>query len=118
MKITFIGTSHGKPEKNRFCSCTVITVGGKHYVIDAGAPIMDLFQRYELAFEDIAGIFITHSHIDHVAGLAAFTVAMNSPLRFFDIAIPALIPDTERYENMFRFIYGAPEFKGRISYQT
>ena len=80
MKITFIGTSHGKPEKNRFCSCTVITVGGKHYVIDAGAPIMDLFQRYELAFEDIAGIFITHSHIDHVAGLAAFTVAMNSPL--------------------------------------
>ena len=118
MKITFLGTSHGKPEKNRFCTSTVITVAGKHYIIDAGAPIMDLLQRYEFAFEDIAGIFITHTHLDHIAGLPLFTQAMNSPLRYFDISIPAFIPEAERCHEMFRFIYGAPEFKGRVHYQV
>ena len=62
MKITFVGTSHGIAEKDRYCSCTVVTVKGKHYVIDAGAPIYDLLQRYGFRFEDVAGIFITHTH--------------------------------------------------------
>lgn len=69
MQLLFLGTSHGKQEKDRYHTCTVLTANGKHYVIDAGAPVFDLFERNDLRFGDIAGIFITHSHIDHIAGL-------------------------------------------------
>ncbi len=55
MKITFLGTSHGFCEKNQFCSSAVVTVGGRHYIIDAGAPITGLLKTYGMAYTDIAG---------------------------------------------------------------
>ena len=39
MKITFLGTSHGVPAADRYCSCTMLEVNGAHYFIDAGAPL-------------------------------------------------------------------------------
>lgn len=72
MKITFLGTSHGVPEVNRFCTSVLLESGGKHYLIDAGAPISDLLIRNKVAFKDISAIFITHLHGDHVDGLVQF----------------------------------------------
>lgn len=117
MKLTFLGTSHGKQEKDRFHTCTVLTVNGKHYVIDAGAPVFDLFLRNDLEFTDIRGIFITHSHIDHIAGLPALTASLNSKLRFHDVAFPVLVPELEPYHAMFEFMCGSRELVGRLSYQ-
>lgn len=117
MTLTFLGTSHGKPEKDRFHTCTVLTVNGKHYVIDAGAPVYDLFERNGLQFADIRGVFITHSHIDHIAGLPVLTTALNSKLRYHDVAFPVLVPDIERYHAMFEFARGSRELVGRLSYQ-
>ena len=117
MKLTFLGTSHGKPEKNRYHTSTLLTVGGKHYLVDAGAPVFDLFERNGLRFADIAGIFITHSHIDHIAALPVLTSSLNSKNRFHDIAFPVLVPDLERYHAMFEFWCGSRELVGRLSYQ-
>ena len=117
MKLTFLGTSHGKAEKDRFCSSTVVTVNGKHYIIDAGAPIFDLFQRYDLAFEDVAGVFITHNHIDHIAGLPLFTASLNSPRRFYDISFNVYVPAIEPFHAMFELVRGSREIVGRIGYQ-
>ncbi len=117
MKITFLGTSHGKPEKNRYHSSTLLTVDGKHYLIDAGAPVFDLFERNDLRFSDIKGIFITHSHIDHIAGLPVLTSSLNSPLRFFDVGFPVLVPELDTYHAMFEFFRGSRELQGRLSYQ-
>ena len=103
MKVTFIGTSHGIAEKDRFCSCTVVTVNGKHYVIDAGAPIYDLLQRYDFRFEDVAGIFITHSHSDHMIGLVALYDALNTFNEFSHIKINAFTPDIEKYNKIKEF---------------
>lgn len=116
MKLTFLGTSHGKPEKNRYCTSTVLTVNGKHYVIDAGAPIVDLFQRYDLAFEDIAALCITHDHIDHIAGLPLLTATLNSAKRFFDVDFPVLVPDIAPFPAMFEFVRGKRELYGRLHY--
>lgn len=117
MQLLFLGTSHGKQEKDRYHTCTVLTVNGKHYVIDAGAPVFDLFERNDLRFGDIAGIFITHSHIDHIAGLPALTASLNSNLRFHEVAFPVLVPDIERYHAMFEFVRGSRELVGRLSYK-
>lgn len=72
MKVTFAGTSHGIPEKDRFCSSTFIEINGSVYIIDAGAPISQLLLRYGLRHEDVRGIFVTHAHGDHFEGLPEF----------------------------------------------
>ncbi len=77
MKITFLGASHGLPEANRRCSCTMIEVSGRYYFIDMGImAIGDLVQR-GIRVDDVQGIFITHMHGDHNNGLLHFVDLIN-----------------------------------------
>lgn len=69
MKITFIGTSHGVPAADRFCSGYMIESGTNVYLIDAGAPVADLVLRYGREITDVRAIFTTHVHGDHTAGI-------------------------------------------------
>lgn len=77
MKIRFLGTSHGLPEMNRFCSSTMIEVNNAVYVIDAGGPLLDMLMRAGKTPVDVRGIFITHNHADHMAGLYGFLDTVN-----------------------------------------
>lgn len=72
MKIKFLGTSHGVPERDRRCTSVLFEAGGKHYLIDAGAPIADELTRAGIAFADVTAIFLTHLHGDHINGLVHF----------------------------------------------
>lgn len=72
MRVHFIGTSHGVPEKDRYCSCAVITVNNKHYIIDAGVSLMSAILHNNMEPEDVGAVFITHMHGDHASGLAEF----------------------------------------------
>ena len=56
MKITFFGTSHGVPEKNRFCTCIMLESGGSIYFIDAGAPMVDLMLSKGKSVNDIKAL--------------------------------------------------------------
>lgn len=118
MKITFLGTSHGIAEKQRFCTSVVVTVGHRHYIIDAGAPLMTLLKNHDMAYEDVQGIFITHTHEDHFMGLVEFTFQMNAFSHFEHIRIPVFVPDAEKYQAMFQFLFGKSEFAGRLAYQV
>ena len=73
MKITFLGTSHGVPESDRYCSCTCVSTSAGKYLIDAGGPVTDMLIRQHIAPAEIKAIFVTHMHGDHVNGLPAFT---------------------------------------------
>lgn len=77
MKIKFLGTGHGIPAADRYCSCTMIEVNGAIYVIDAGAPLLDVLLRAGENPEAVKGIFITHSHADHIAGLYGYLSTIN-----------------------------------------
>ena len=118
MKITFLGTSHGITEKNQFCSSALISVGGKHYLVDAGAPVLTLLKNHDIPLEDVAGVFITHSHHDHFMGLAVLTQQVNEFSQFKDVAFPVYVPDEEDYHRMFAFIFGDPTFHGRLDYRN
>ena len=69
MKITFLGTSHGAPCAERYCSSTMVEVNGALYLIDAGAPITDAVLRRGKHPDQIRAIFTTHAHGDHVFGI-------------------------------------------------
>lgn len=42
MRITFLGTSHGITERDRFTSSTLISIGEKNYLIQ-----MESFKQFE-----------------------------------------------------------------------
>ena len=69
MQITFLGASHGVPEANRRCSCTLIETNGRYYFIDMGVNAIDALRTRGIEVEDVKGIFITHMHGDHTNGL-------------------------------------------------
>ena len=69
MKITFLGTSHGVPGVDRFCSCYMVESNGKIYLVDAGAPAAELMLRYGRDINDFRALFTTHVHSDHTAGM-------------------------------------------------
>lgn len=116
MKITFLGTSHGITEKNQFCSSALISTGGKHYLVDAGAPVLTLLKNHDVPLADVAGVFITHSHHDHYLGLVTLTQQINEFHQFSDVSFPVYVPDAEDYHGMFQFIFGSPDFRGRLEY--
>lgn len=113
MKITFLGTSHGIPEKDRFCSSILVSVDDNHYIIDAGAPIATLVKNHGVDPNDIKGIFITHSHGDHVHGLPQFTAMINVFADYEKARIPVFVPDEQKYREMFDFVFGKTDIYWR-----
>ena len=71
MKIIFLGTSHGVPAADRYCSSTMLEVNGVHYFIDAGAPLIDILLRRGVDLNTVRAIFTTHIHGDHTNGIPA-----------------------------------------------
>lgn len=77
MKITFIGTSHGVPAPDRYCSAIMIEVASSIYFIDAGAPIIDELLRRGKDVNKVKAIFTTHAHGDHVNGILSYADLTN-----------------------------------------
>lgn len=69
MKLTFLGTSAGIPDPDRNCSCAMLEVDERVYLIDAGAPVLNCLRQHEMTPLSIHAIFTTHAHSDHTAGL-------------------------------------------------
>lgn len=77
MKITFLGTGHGVPRASRYCTCFMIESGKSVYLVDAGAPVTDIFQVSGRPLDSIRAIFNSHAHCDHTAGIPFLLNRMN-----------------------------------------
>jgi ribonuclease BN (tRNA processing enzyme) len=69
MKVTFLGTADGVPRPGHFCTSTMIEVGDAIYLIDTGAPVIDLLLKMGKNPNRIKAIFNTHGHGDHLDGM-------------------------------------------------
>lgn len=72
MKITFFGSSHGYPEPNRKCSCSLIEIGENRYFIDMGTMAAEGLRNRGIPIESVKAIFLTHMHGDHTNGVISF----------------------------------------------
>ncbi len=84
MKITFLGTSHGAPAADRYCSSAMIETGGKTYLIDAGGPVIDLLLRKGVDLDTVKAVFTTHLHGDHIFGVIQMASLFNWYFRTAD----------------------------------
>ncbi|MBO5203426.1 MAG: MBL fold metallo-hydrolase [Clostridia bacterium] len=96
MKITFIGTSHGVPAADRYCSSTMIEAGDAIYFIDAGAPLIDELLRLGKDVTRVRAVFATHCHSDHVCGL--FSLASLVNWKYKDTAVSFYLPEERNVE--------------------
>ena len=113
MKIVFLGTSHGNPEANRFCSSLAVYTGNKVYVIDAGAPILTLLLSRGVHPKDVGGIFITHAHDDHYFGLIEYTRVVNKSGDYHGVSTPVLVPRKRLFSDMLNTKYNFKLWHGR-----
>ena len=72
MRIVFFGASHGVPEPNRRCSCTMIEIGETRYFIDMGTQANEQIITRGRPMNSIKTVFVTHMHGDHTDGLISF----------------------------------------------
>jgi hemerythrin len=56
---------------NRPCMASIIAFQGRIYLIDAGPSVMHTLNSLGLSVNEIDGIFHTHAHDDHFAGLTS-----------------------------------------------
>jgi len=68
IKITLLGTGCPGPVMNRFGSSTLVQAGGQNLLFDAGRGALQRLSQVGVAWRDVAGVFFTHLHSDHVVG--------------------------------------------------
>ena len=102
MKLTFLGTSDGIPRPDRYCTCMMLETGGATYLIDAGAPVCDLFPRMGKSLTDIRAIFNTHIHGDHAENIYRIADLVNGYYKTHEMDL--YIPDEVYSEHVIALI--------------
>jgi len=71
MKLTFLGTSAGRPTKDRNVSAVALEIENERgwYLFDCGEGTQQQILKTKLSIYKLKTIFITHIHGDHVYGL-------------------------------------------------
>jgi ribonuclease BN (tRNA processing enzyme) len=80
-----ISAAHAQPS-------IALVVNGTTYLVDAGADATQQLSRAGLRFNQLAHVFITHHHSDHVAGYPALAIlgwVQNPAFRRLDVWGPA-----------------------------
>ena len=66
----------------RQCTSSVIMYQGRYYLVDAGPGIAETLKSLGIDVDEIEGIFHTHAHDDHFAGLPAL-LASGRRVKYF-----------------------------------
>jgi len=70
MKIKILGSGSGLSFPDRFqSSIALIEEADRYVLLDCGEPAGHQLARYGLALQNLAAIYISHLHADHVSGL-------------------------------------------------
>ena len=68
-KVTLLGTGTPPPLMNRFGPATLVQVGGKTFLFDAGRGATQRMWQIKAPFGKLDALILTHLHSDHVVGI-------------------------------------------------
>lgn len=75
-------------------NATLVTNSHGGVLVDAGISASELNKRLQSTGKDIRAVLVTHEHVDHVRGIAAFCKEKNVPALVHEKVAPVLV---ERY---------------------
>jgi ribonuclease Z len=67
--VLLLGTGFPRPDPNRAGPSTVVIAGDQWFVVDAGRGATMRIAATDLQYAKLRGVFLTHLHSDHTAGL-------------------------------------------------
>ncbi|MBF0447417.1 MAG: MBL fold metallo-hydrolase [Magnetococcales bacterium] len=80
MKITILGSGTGIPSLQRCAAGYLLqTETGEHFLIDCGTGILRQLEQVQVGFARLDGLFVTHTHSDHIGDLTALVHAFRLP---------------------------------------
>lgn len=79
MKITVLGSGTGIPSLSRNAPGFLLDVGEKLFLVDCGSATLLQLERIKKSFWDLDGVFITHTHADHIGDLMPLVHAFRLP---------------------------------------
>jgi len=104
-RLTLLGTGGGPIARiGRSQPSSMLETGGKTYLIDIGAGTERQVVRAGLRLNRVDGVFITHLHFDHTAGLAAFIALDWQDRRREPVAVHGPPGTRELVANALRFL--------------
>lgn len=115
MKITFMGAGGCIEEKGSKFVATMIECGDSIYFVDAGCAIADGLFRLEKDLSDVRGLFLTHYHCDHTAGVFPFVDLANWACP--DISLKLVSPTREYIEALEGLVFAGLSNRGKIDNQ-
>jgi ribonuclease Z len=69
LEVLLLGTGFPRPDPQRAGPSTAVVIGEKWFVVDAGRGTTMRLAATDLKYENLRGVFLTHLHSDHTAGL-------------------------------------------------
>ncbi|QEN05746.1 MBL fold metallo-hydrolase [Thiospirochaeta perfilievii] len=75
------------------CMGAVINSKGKRFLVDSGPGSLDLIRHLGIMPSEVEGVFVTHSHDDHFAGLLSLLNSENK-IKFF--STPLIISSVQK----------------------
>ncbi|WP_135667618.1 ribonuclease Z [Halorhabdus rudnickae] len=117
MRVTFLGTSGAVPTTERNPSAVMVRRDGERLLFDCGEGTQRQMMRFGTGF-DVAHIFVTHLHGDHVLGIPGLLQTMDFNDREAPLAIHAPHGTRSRLEDLIGATGDRPSFPLRITQNT
>lgn len=73
-ELLVLGSAAAVVSGDRYATAYALRAAGKLFLLDCGAPVSNLLYQYGLDPLDVQAIFLSHWHMDHVAGLGLFLI--------------------------------------------
>jgi ribonuclease BN (tRNA processing enzyme) len=81
MKLTILGSGTVIPNAERNSSGYFVEAGKARVLMDCGAGTLHALARYEVDWESMTHIFISHFHVDHIGELASLFFAFRHGMK-------------------------------------
>lgn len=81
MKLTILGSGISKPDGERNSAGYFVETSDARIMLDCGAGSVHALARYNLPWEEMTHLFISHFHVDHCGELASLIFAFKWGMR-------------------------------------